>query len=121
MLQPLCYNTVAMISFADFTKLDIRVGKIIRVEELPNPQYATHHLTIDFGAQVGTKISCARVRNYSKDQLIGKLIVGVVNLPPKQIGKVTSEALILGTPDRNGDCVLIAPDSLEAVIGEKVY
>ena len=110
-----------MISFGDLAKLDIRVGKIITVEELPNPQYATHKCTIDFGEKVGTKLSCARLSNYSKDQLMGKLIVGVVNLPPKQIGKVTSEVLLLGTPDWNGDCVLISPDSLEAVIGGRVY
>jgi tRNA-binding protein len=110
-----------MITFADLNKLEIRVGKIILVEDLPNPLYATHQLTVDFGAQIGIKISCARLTNYSNDQLMGKLIIGVVNLPPKSIGKVKSEVLLLGTPDKSGNCILICPDSLDAVIGERVY
>jgi tRNA-binding protein len=110
-----------MASFEDFTKLDIRVGKIIAVEALPNPTYTTHKLSIDFGNTIGKKSTLARVTNYSKDQLLGKLIVGVVNLPPKKIGHETSEALLLGTPDRNGDCVLISPDSEKALVGERVY
>jgi tRNA-binding protein len=116
-----CYNMGAMITFADLNKLEIRVGKIMLVEDLPNPHYATHQLTPDFGAQIGVKISCARLTNYSHDQLLGKLIIGVVNLPSKHLGKVISEVLLLGTPDTSGDCILICPDSSEAVLGERVY
>jgi tRNA-binding protein len=110
-----------MVTFADFSKLEIRVGKIMRVEDLPDPHYATHQLTVDFGARIGLKISCARLVNYSHDQLLGKLIIGVVNLPPKHVGKVLSEVLLLGTPDANGECILICPDSSAAVLGERVY
>jgi tRNA-binding protein len=116
-----CYNMGMMMTFADFRKLEIRVGKIIHVEDLPDPHYATHQLTIDFGAQIGIRISCARLIKYSHEQLLGKLIIGVVNLPPKRISKVYSDVLLLGTPDTRGDCILICPDSLEAVLGERVY
>ena len=110
-----------MITFEDFQKLDIRVGKIIDVEELLNAKYTTHKLTIDFGNEVGKKVSGARVILYTKGQLIGKLVLGVVNLPPKQIGKLNSETLTLGVPDANKECILISPDSVDAVIGGKLY
>lgn len=95
-----------MITFDDFQKLDIRVGKIIDVEELPNAKYTTHKLTIDFGNEIDKKISGARVIRYTKDQLIGKL---------------NSETLTLGVPDANKECILISPDSIDAVIGGKLY
>lgn len=110
-----------MATLDDFQKLDIRVGKIIDVEELPNAKYTTHKLTIDFSNEIGKKVSGARVVRYTKDQLIGKFVLGVVNLPPRQIGKLNSEALTLGVPDANKECVLIAPDSADAVIGGKLY
>jgi len=110
-----------MATFDDFQKLDIRVGKIIDVEELPNAKYTTHKLTIDFGSEIGKKVSGARVIRYTKDQLIGKLVLGVVNLPPRQIGKLSSESLTLGVPDANKECILISPDSNDAVIGGKLY
>ena len=110
-----------MATFDDFQKLDIRVGKIIDVEELPSAKYTTHKLTIDFGDEVGKKISGARVIRYTKDQLIGKLVLGVVNLPPRQIGKLNSETLTLGVPDASKECILISPDSNDAVIGSKLY
>ena len=109
-----------MATFDDFKKLDILVGKIIDVEELPNAKYTTHKLTIDFGNEVGKKVSGARVVRYTKDQLIGKLVLGVVNLPPRQIGKLSSESLTLGVPDANKECILISPDSVDAVIGGKL-
>ncbi|MFY9457559.1 MAG: hypothetical protein WAP23_01340 [Candidatus Spechtbacterales bacterium] len=84
-----------MTTFDDFQKLDIRVGKI--------------------------KVSGARVVRYVKNQLIGKLVLGVVNLPPRQIGKLNSETLTLGVPDANKECILISPDSNDAVIGGKLY
>ena len=110
-----------MATFEDFQKLDIRVGKIIDVEELPNAKYTTHKLTIDFGSEIGKKVSGARVIRYTKDQLIGKLVLGVVNLPPRQIGKLNSETLTLGVPDASKECILISPDSNDAIIGGKLY
>ncbi len=109
-----------MVTFEDFQKLDMRVGKILSVEKLPNAKYTTHKLTIDFGSEIGKKISCARVINYKDDELIGKLVLGVVNFPPRQIGKFMSESLTLGVPDKDGECVLITPDR-DAVIGGKLY
>ena len=105
----------------DFQKIDIRVGKIVDVEELSPAKYTTHKLTIDFGPEIGKKVSCARLVHYTIDSLIGKLVLGVINLPPKRIGKVTSEVLTLGVPDARGECILLTPDSNEAVMGSKVY
>ncbi len=110
-----------MATIEDFQKLDIRVGKIMDVEELPNAKYTTHKLTIDFGEEIGKKVSGARVIRYTKDQLIGKLILGVVNFPNRQIGKLNSEVLTLGVPDANKECILISPDSNDVVIGSKLY
>jgi tRNA-binding protein len=110
-----------MITFDDFQKLDIRVGKIIDAEKLPNAKYTTHKLTIDFGNEIGKKVSGARAIRYAKDQLIGKLVLGVVNLPPRQIGKLNSETLTLGVPSADKECIFISPDSTNAVIDGKLY
>lgn len=110
-----------MATFDDFLKLDTRVGKIIEVEKLPNPKHTTHKITIDFGKEIGKKVSGARLARYTEKQLIGKLILGVVNLPPKQIGQLASEVLTLGAMDAQKECVLISPDSKDAVIGSKIY
>ncbi|MFA4880366.1 MAG: tRNA-binding protein [Candidatus Doudnabacteria bacterium] len=110
-----------MATFEDFLKLDIRVGKIIEVEKLPNPKHTTHKLTIDFGPEIDKKVSGARLVRYTKEQLVNKLVLGVVNLPPKQIGQLASEVLILGAMDAQKECVLISPDSKDAIIGSKIY
>ncbi|MDD5626847.1 MAG: tRNA-binding protein [Patescibacteria group bacterium] len=110
-----------MANFDDFLKLDIRVGKIIDAEELPNPKHTTHKITIDFGEEIGKKVSGARLVRYTEKQLIGKLVLGVVNLPPKQIGQLASEVLTLGAMDAQKECVLISPDSKDAIIGSKIY
>lgn len=109
-----------MATIEDFEKLDIRVGKIIRAEKLPNPKYTTHKLTIDFGPEVGQKISGARVINYSLEDLQNRLVLGVVNLPPRQIGSLKSEVLTLGVPDAEGNCILIKPD-LDVPLGGKLF
>lgn len=109
-----------MASFEDFQNLDIRVGRIADIEKLPNAKYTTHKLTIDFGSEIGKKTSGARVINYSKEELIGKLVLCVINLPKKQIGKLLSEVLTLGIPDKEGECVLITP-SKEVPLGGKLY
>ena len=104
-----------------FAALDIRVGKIIAVSLLPNPRYTTHKLTIDLGPEIGQKTSGARVLNYTQEELMGKLVLCVINLPPKQIGGTMSEVLTLGVPDAGHECVLISPDNEKAVIGGKLY
>jgi tRNA-binding protein len=110
-----------MITPDDFAKLEIRVGRVLVVEHLPNPRYTTHKLTVDFGPEIGRKVSGARLIRYSGEQLAGRLILGVLNLPPKQIGGMMSEFLTLGVPDASGECVLIEPGSDAAVLGGKLY
>ena len=111
-----------MATYEDFQKLDIRVGKIVDVEDFPEARKPSYKLTIDFGGEVGTKRSSAQlVKHYTKEQLVGKLVLGVVNFPPRQTGPFMSEVLTLGVPDESDECILIVPDKDEAVIGGKLY
>ncbi len=111
-----------MATYEDFQKLDIRVGKIIAVEDFPEAKKPSYKLKIDFGEEIGIKQSSAQlVSLYKKEELIGKLILGVVNFPPKQIGPFVSEVLTLGVPDSDGNCVLIVPNKPTATIGGKLY
>lgn len=111
-----------MATYDDFAKLDIRVGKIITVEDFPQARKPAYKITIGFGSEIGTKRSSAQlVKHYTKEQLQGKMVLGVVNFPPRQIGPFMSEALTLGVPDANGECVLITPDKKEAVVGGKLF
>jgi tRNA-binding protein len=109
-----------MAEVADFEKIDIRVGRIVSVELLPNAKYTTHKLVIDFSPEIGRKVSGARANAYEIAELTGRLVFGVVNLPPRQIGKLNSEVLTLGAPDKNGDCVLAQPDK-DVPLGVKLY
>lgn len=108
-----------MATFEEFQEFDIRVGKILSVESLANAKYTTHKILIDFGTE-GRKVSCARVVNYTDNELIGKLVLGVLNFPPRQIGKVMSEVLTLGVPDAKGECVLLSPGK-DVPLGGKLY
>jgi len=110
-----------MITYEDFEKVDIRVGKIVEVNDFPEARKPACKLVIDFGAEIGTKRSSAQiVKHYDKDQLVGKLVMGVVNFPPKQIGPFISETLTLGFADENGDVVLAVPDK-NAPLGSKLF
>jgi tRNA-binding protein len=110
-----------MIEYHDFEKVDIRVGKIIEVQDFPEGKYSTHILKIDFGPEIGPKKSLAKLTpNYKGPELIGKQVIGVVNFSPKQIGKHFSETLTLGLADENGNVVLIHPDK-DVPLGGKLY
>lgn len=99
-----------MINYSDFEKIDIRVGEIIKVEDFPEAKKSAYKLTIDFGSEIGIKKSSAQItKHHTKEELLGKLVIGVVNFPPKQIGPFLSESLTLGLPDENGDVVLLTP------------
>ena len=111
-----------MATYDDFIKLDIRVGKIIAVDDFPEAKKPAYKLTIDFGPEIGTKKSSAQlVKYYKKEDLINTLILGVVNFPPRQIGPFMSESLTLGVPDEQHECILIRPDKNVAVVGGKLY
>ena len=100
-----------MITFADFERVDIRVGRIVRVEEFPEARKPAYKLTIDFGSPIGTRRSSAQLTDrYRPADLEGRLVVAVVNFPPRQIGPFMSEVLTLGVPDADGAVVLLTPD-----------
>lgn len=110
-----------MITYEDFEKVDIRVGKIIKVEDFPEARKPAYKIEIDFGPEIGIKKSSAQItKHYTKDELMGKLVMGVVNFPIKQIGPFMSESLTLGVPDENGDVVLISPTK-EVPIGGRMF
>lgn len=110
-----------MATYDDFAKLDIRVGQIIDVQNFPEARKPSYKLMIDFGAEIGTKKSSAQLpQNYTKDELIGKKVLAIVNFPPRQIGPVKSEVLTLGLPDENDECVLVTPDH-DVPVGGRLY
>jgi len=97
--------------FADFLKVDIRVGTVIAAAPLAGARHPALKLTIDFGPRIGVKCSSARItRHYRPDALIGRQVAAVVNLPPRQIASVQSEVLTLGLPDADGEVVLVIPE-----------
>jgi len=109
-----------MITYDDFLKVDMRLGRVVRVEDFPKARYPSYKFEIDFGAEIGTKLSCAQLTNYSKDELIGRQVVAVVNFLPKNIAGFLSEVLILGVPMEGGVVSLLEPRD-EAIIGGRVY
>ena len=110
-----------MISFHDFEKVDIRVGKVVKVEDFPEARKPSYKLQIEFGEKIGVKKSSAQlVSNYKKEELLNRYVLCVVNFPPRQIGPVMSEVLVVGVPDESGECVLIKPDK-DVPLGGKLY
>jgi tRNA-binding protein len=109
------------ISYADFEKVDIRVGRITRAEPFPEARKPAIKLWVDFGPEIGEKRSSAQlVRHYTPEALIGRQVLAVVNFPPRQIGPVRSEVLVLGVPDAEGEVVLIGPGH-EVPLGGKLF
>lgn len=111
----------ARIAFDDFLKVDIRVGRVIEANPFPEARKPALKLLIDFGPQVGLKKSSAQiVKHHSPAELVGRLVMAVVNFPPRQIGPFMSEVLTLGVPDEEGQVVLLKP-SKDVPIGGRMF
>lgn len=115
-------DLTAMATFDEFLKIDIRVGRIVEAREFPEARKPAYQLRIDFGPQIGIKRSSAQiVGRYSIEALTGRLVLAVVNFPPRRIGPFESEVLTLGVPDEHGHVMLVAPDSPDAVLGSRLF
>jgi tRNA-binding protein len=111
----------APLSYAEFQRVDIRVGRIVSVDDFPEARKPAYKLRIDFGEDIGIKKSSAQAtRHYSKEQLLDRLVVAVINFPPKQIGPYMSEVLTLGVPDGEGNVVLLVPER-DVPIGGQMF
>jgi len=109
------------ISFDDFLKVDIRVGRVVAAEPFPEARKPALKLRIDFGPEIGVKKSSAQItRHYAPEELIGRLVMAVVNFPPRQIGPLMSEVLTLGVPDEAGEVVLLHPGK-EVPLGGRLF
>jgi tRNA-binding protein len=104
----------------DFLAVDMRVGRVLEVHEFPEARKPAWKLTIDFGPQLGVKRSSAQIAEYSREQLEGRLVVAVVNFPPRQIGPFMSEVLCLGAADADGRVILLAPDA-DVPLGSRIH
>ena len=110
-----------MINYDDFDRVNIRVGKIIKAEKFPEAKKPMFKLLIDFGEKIGVKKSGAQlVANYTLEELENRLVACVINFPPRQIGPVKSEVLVLGFPDGSSEPVLIKPD-VDVPLGGKLF
>ena len=108
------------IDFEQFLAVDMRVGRVTSVADFPEARKPAWKLTIDFGPEVGVKRSSAQVTNYAREELEGRLVVAVVNFPPRQIGPVRSEVLCLGASDEEGRVILLRPDA-DVPLGGRIF
>lgn len=109
------------LSFDDFLRVDIRVGRIDRAEPFPEARKPAYRLWIDFGSEIGVRKTSAQItKHYALDELVGTYVVAVVNFPPRQIGTFMSEVLVLGVPDETGEVVLLRPDRT-VPLGGRMY
>jgi len=110
-----------MISYSHFDQVEMRVGRIVQADVFPEARKPAYKLVVDFGAELGRRRSSAQLTvRYKPEDLIGRLVVAVVNFPPRQIGPFVSDVLTLGVPDSNGAVVLLAPDA-EVPLGGRVF
>ena len=107
------------ITFDQFAAVDMRVGRIVEVEDFPEARKPAWKLRVDFGPEIGVKRSSAQIRNYERNELEGRLVIGVVNFPPRQIGPVRSEVLVLGSM-REDTVLLLNPESEMAQPGDRI-
>lgn len=113
-------SSVPTITWSDFEKVELRVGRIVSAEPFPEARKPAYILHVDFGPEIGVKKSSAQItRVYALEELIGKLVVGVVNFPPKQIGPIRSECLVTGFHNESGEVVLCVPDD-DVPLGAKL-
>ena len=106
------------VSFEQFAAIDIRVGRIVEVEDFPQARRPAWKLLVDFGPDLGLKRSSAQIRNYAREELEGRLVLAVVNFQPRQIGPVRSEVLVLGTYSAEG-VLLVSPEP-RAALGDRL-
>ena len=109
-----------MATFEDFQAIDMRVGRVLEVEAFPEARVPAWKLTIDFGPEIGTKRSSAQVTHYPAEALEGRLVIGVVNFPPRRIAGFSSEALVLGGYDDEHGVVLLKPDRDDCAPGSRI-
>ena len=107
------------IDFDQFLTVDMRVGRVMAVDDFPEARKPAWKLTIDFGPEIGIKRSSAQIRNYRREELLGTLVVAVVNFPPRQIGPFMSQVLVIGALDDELGVVLLRPDQ-DAAIGSRI-
>jgi tRNA-binding protein len=100
-----------LIDIDHFNAVDMRVGRVLAVDDFPQARIPAWKLTIDFGPEIGRKRSSARITNYTREQLLDTLVVAVVNFPPRRIGPFSSEVLVLGAVDGDGTVLLLRPDA----------
>ncbi|HEX8104695.1 MAG TPA: tRNA-binding protein [Solirubrobacteraceae bacterium] len=108
------------ITFDEFLAVDLRVGRVTAVDDFPEARKPAWKLTIDFGEEIGSKRSSAQITNYGRDELLGRLVVAVVNFPPRQIGPFMSEVLTVGASNEAGEVILLAPDS-DVPLGARIH
>jgi tRNA-binding protein len=106
------------ITYDDFRKVDMRVGRVVDVEEFPEARRPAWKLRVDFGPELGVKRSSAQITNYAREELLGRLVVAVVNFPPRQIGPVRSEVLVLG--GMRGETVVLLEPREGAEPGDRI-
>jgi tRNA-binding protein len=109
------------ISLADFDKVDIRVGRVVCADPFPDARKPAYKLLLDFGPEIGERTSSAQLTvRYRRDELEGRLVIAVINFPPRQIGPFVSQVLTLGVPDASGAVVLLAPDQ-DVPVGGRMF
>ena len=111
--------TKPVADYGSFAALDIRVGRIVAVEEARTKK-PTYRLSVDFGPEIGVKVSCGAYRNYPRDFLLGRQVIGIVNLGDKKMGPEISQALILGVPDSGGETIFLMPQQ-DVDLGAEVF